>query len=522
MERTATNAQYWMIEAGTKIHQISSNSPYTISVTSPFPYTLGGGVGKHYTFTVTSASATVGATYTNNSQTFTVLATIASETTLYMGGTGAPAASGTLTKSTGTGDATIAFSAAAVHASPVGEDIITFNISGTEYVLYSYNDATDGDVGRITVVANNSYTAADFNDAWFSSATGGALLNKSVPHPMIIGDDQKLYIADLASSGTLSKLWQVSDTGTITSYTTVVPRNYAIRAFAKTGLQLIIFANKIKGSSSGVNEKGDAIAIFWDGSSQDPDIIYNLNDNEVTAGFNFGGIIGCFTTGRSNEFASIGYRSKLQIFEGGRFIPKFNFSQSTPGYGGFDIVNNMLCWNSGGVVYSYGSPYPELPVRVNSINIGASTSNGFLKSLNGLEIYLSTGSAGNNEVFKQAATHYASAAWKGLNAEPIFPEGKRGKVEQIEVCFYEAASSGRAITLTLDTNFGTTHTILDALLTVTAGKNIIYRRVNSTSGTLPFFNVLKPTVQYATGSGSGISPIIRYIKIYFSHQNIVY
>lgn len=85
--------------------------------------TLSGTAGDHdtvphlvnelnqYTFTVTSANATVGATYTNNGQTFTVLATIASGTTLKATGTGAPSASGTLTKATGTGDATITFSA---------------------------------------------------------------------------------------------------------------------------------------------------------------------------------------------------------------------------------------------------------------------------------------------------------------------------------------------------------------------------------------------------------------------------
>jgi hypothetical protein len=64
-----------------------------------------------YTFTVTSANATIGATYSNNSQTFTVVGTIAASTVLLCAGTGAPAASGTLTKVTGTGDATITFSA---------------------------------------------------------------------------------------------------------------------------------------------------------------------------------------------------------------------------------------------------------------------------------------------------------------------------------------------------------------------------------------------------------------------------
>lgn len=64
-----------------------------------------------YTFTVSSANATVGATYTNNGVTYTVLQTISSGTTLLASGTSAPAASGTLTKATGTGDSTITFSA---------------------------------------------------------------------------------------------------------------------------------------------------------------------------------------------------------------------------------------------------------------------------------------------------------------------------------------------------------------------------------------------------------------------------
>lgn len=64
-----------------------------------------------YRFTVTSTSATVGATYTNNGQTFTVLATIAASTTLICSGTGAPSASGTLTKTSGTGSTPITFSA---------------------------------------------------------------------------------------------------------------------------------------------------------------------------------------------------------------------------------------------------------------------------------------------------------------------------------------------------------------------------------------------------------------------------
>ena len=64
---------------------------------------------SQYTFTVTSANATVGAVYSNNLQNFTISSTIVAGTTLVTTGTGDPTASGTLTLVSGTGDATITF-----------------------------------------------------------------------------------------------------------------------------------------------------------------------------------------------------------------------------------------------------------------------------------------------------------------------------------------------------------------------------------------------------------------------------
>ena len=64
-----------------------------------------------YTFTIATPSVapTAGAVYTNNSKTFTVVSY--SSNTLVCTGTGYPTASGTLTKSSGTGDATLTFTA---------------------------------------------------------------------------------------------------------------------------------------------------------------------------------------------------------------------------------------------------------------------------------------------------------------------------------------------------------------------------------------------------------------------------
>jgi hypothetical protein len=65
-------------------------------------------------FFVASANATAGATYTNNSQTFTVVATISGGTILQTQSSGLPASGlasggGLLTKTTGTGDSTITY-----------------------------------------------------------------------------------------------------------------------------------------------------------------------------------------------------------------------------------------------------------------------------------------------------------------------------------------------------------------------------------------------------------------------------
>jgi hypothetical protein len=65
---------------------------------------------SQYTFTVSSANATVGAVYSNNGQTFTVASTLIAGTALITTGSGDPIASGTLTLVSGTGDATITFS----------------------------------------------------------------------------------------------------------------------------------------------------------------------------------------------------------------------------------------------------------------------------------------------------------------------------------------------------------------------------------------------------------------------------
>lgn len=73
-----------------------------------------------YTFTISSGNATLGATYTNNGNTYTVAKTVAAGLSVIMAGPAAPTASGTLTKSAGTGDASLTFSAVSGSAYRIG------------------------------------------------------------------------------------------------------------------------------------------------------------------------------------------------------------------------------------------------------------------------------------------------------------------------------------------------------------------------------------------------------------------
>jgi len=85
--------------------------------------------GSVYTFATALSNASAGATYTNNGQTFTVSTTIAPGTVLVCTGTGAPSASGTLTKASGTGDATIVFSSVVTSvAIPFNSDTVVLNM----------------------------------------------------------------------------------------------------------------------------------------------------------------------------------------------------------------------------------------------------------------------------------------------------------------------------------------------------------------------------------------------------------
>jgi hypothetical protein len=99
----------------TNLNNAVTSASFWLPVNGPLHPTLqiftsgSGTYTPSYSFKTLPANATVGATYTNNSQTFTISQTISGGSQLVTTGTGAAAPTGTLTKASGTGDATITF-----------------------------------------------------------------------------------------------------------------------------------------------------------------------------------------------------------------------------------------------------------------------------------------------------------------------------------------------------------------------------------------------------------------------------
>lgn len=115
----------------------------------------------------TSATATIGATYTNNGITYTVTDTVIGVDLIRLTGNGDPTVTGTLTKSAGTGDATLVFTSSMKPVGLIGEGVgagaggggganNTLSTSGTATTFGSSLITIPGGTGSATGSVSNT------------------------------------------------------------------------------------------------------------------------------------------------------------------------------------------------------------------------------------------------------------------------------------------------------------------------------------------------------------------------------
>jgi len=164
------------------------------------------------------------------------------------------------------------------HTGFKGEDIILYPIGSTHYLFYSWNDNTDGDVGRVNLTA--AYTFEDDNLS--NTVTSGAVLTKGVPHPMMEWQENgKLYIANGKDLVELDGQTGANGTADMTSFS--LPVGWKITALFPTGDLIGICASYTTGTWSWTGYTVRSAVFFWDGSSTKWTRKVIIPDDEIRA-----------------------------------------------------------------------------------------------------------------------------------------------------------------------------------------------------------------------------------------------
>ena len=215
------------------------------------------------------------------------------------------------------------------HSGLSGEDILAYKNATDEYVLYSFNDATDGDVGRRTK------TGGAYVDNWLSTLatqTNGSALTAGVPHKMRTGPDGVIYITNgqyLAAHA--PNTTEVDYKALNLGYGFVATALDVDGPYLKiSGYQATTFITSFSRSESR--------AWFWDctpGASYN--FVIDLEDNYASALIANGRYSYAFTNGRSNT-------TKIKAQAGNYYQTLFESAQigEPPRPGSVEIYQGMV------------------------------------------------------------------------------------------------------------------------------------------------------------------------------------
>lgn len=407
------------------------------------------------------------------------------------------------------------------HSSVVGSDIISYYIGSTKYIFYSFNDATDADVGRYDL-------STTFDDDYMSTVPGGAALlsSKTSPHPMVVGDDDVLYIADGNKLHNFDG--QNGGNGTLDARTPLtLPLGSIITSFAKTQNFLVVYAYR-PSITSGAYYKSDVKAYFWDYVSEDPTYKYVINGNYINGGFNFKGAPGCFVRGLDANFKTQ-KGSRLMLFNGTEFVPVMSFAEAIPGHGGVEAMENVIRWNADAVMYQYGSLH-GFPNSINRLSQGSGfSSEGMFKNLALNIFWMSSGTSttGGLQGFGGTPTggFYNDAVLTMPQVFPAFPSDYKGRLTKIRVHWKnKMESSGSTAKFNIWYDASQNQLVFDNSLATTT--NLIdeyhyaYPTSSSTVINFPLFSNITWRLTYNGGTVTSVPDVIQGVELFYENSKI--
>jgi len=407
-----------------------------------------------------------------------------------------------------------------------GNDCIMYNTNigstRTACVFYSWNDS-----GGAWNVGIFNTSASTFDDDWMTTIPASPLTasGNNKPHPMVIGADDVLYIAD----GNVLHGMDGGNgaNGTFETTLLTLPSGYIITTMAKTPDYLAVFAYYAPGGNSvspSVVTSGPAICVLWNYLDEDPTYVIPLNDNVVTASFEFSGTVGCLTQGTKpfpegeNRFCT------LQVLNGLSFEIKKVFIGNPPIHGGVEVIDDSIQWNSDGAVHCYGTPLLDTPPGLNKLNVGSGTTSGLLRTIGGLTGFqlISSGATTSGGAQYMKVGTYSSAALLQTGAiSPDVPPDKIWKITRVGVRFGKTVSTGRSLSLYLQKENAVNTQVLSALTSVTSSTiNTFYDR-DINGNMFGQFQELSLVLQWQGGLAETDAPVVRFVDVYCEVDNLI-
>lgn len=297
-------------------------------------------------------------------------------------------------------------------------------------LYYSYNYTGAGDIGKYDLVST-------FDDNWGSTVpTGATTLQPSVPHPMIVGTGDIMYIANgpyVATYDGTSLVDQALD----------LPTSWEIQSLAFHQDKIWIAANSP--AVTGTN-KNHASIFLWDGTTNQWEAEYKLM-GEVGALHVRNNVLFVFYKDLSSTG---GY--KLGYLTGGQVQDIANFPGALPNYGQVTDYKDFILWVSSGSIYAFGAGSVDLPVRLFQIADGGYSTVGALATPFGTPMVSSNETTSYK--LAQFSGYDVTCSWKSLLFDVT---GETGLSRLSTVVWnFEQLATGASMVWSLVNNKGTT------------------------------------------------------------------
>ena len=364
----------------------------------------------------------------------------------------------------------------------LGEDVCYYK--GNYY--YSYNhSASQGDVGR--------YTGAAFDDDYMSTipTTAGVLVG-GVPHQMVVGGDDKMYIANGHYVASL-------ETTTFTAQALNLPIGEQISSLVWDHNRIYAFSNI---PNTATNTYMNGSIYLWDTNATSWE--YQITVPGKTGGsFSKNGIVYFFY-----QDVSSSAQFKLAYVDGNAIKDVAQFSGTLPGYHQVIINDNHITWLSAGEVWAWGAASNDLPVKLFQYADGGHINSGGITNAFGTPIMASQDASTNYRVAKFSG-YDVNAQWKSITYDLSTTRGT-AYIDRIMV-ETEALAVGAACDMTITYDYGSgTETATTVQIAYDASDTTKTRWVVNRKG----IGIENFRVDLAWANGSATNPVkIRKIMI---------